>query len=51
MLNYELTIPLGYSGDTGYDERNLQSNHTPENEVTSHLLVKHMNVVTVKREK
>lgn len=34
MLNYELTIPLGYSGDKSYDERNLQSNDTPENEVT-----------------
>lgn len=27
ILKYEL-IPLGYTGD---DERNLQSNHTPEN--------------------
>jgi len=34
-LNSELTIPLGYTGDIGYDERNLLSSHTPENEVTA----------------
>lgn len=34
MLSYELIIPLGYTGDIRYDERNLQSNHTPEIEAT-----------------
>lgn len=35
MLNCELTTPLEYSGDIRHDERNLHSNHTPENGVTA----------------
>lgn len=49
MLNCELMIPLEYSGDIRHDERNMHSNLKMKSLYV--LLVKHMNLLSVKREK